>query len=91
MAIGATVFLAFSIIFTIFSFAATGSVGGELYSITKKTAQLREQNRQLMEDLAAKQSLTRLQEYAVTSGFVPIRALTEVTAQDTKVALDIAR
>ncbi len=91
MALGSTVFLLFSIIFTIFSFASTGSLGGELYSISKKTAQLQEQNRRLTETLAKKQSLSALAQKAIADGYVPIQSLTNVTPQDTKVALDIAR
>lgn len=90
-ALASTAFLLFAIIFTIFSFASTGSLGGELYSISKKTAQLQEQNRRLTEILAKKQSLSLLAQKALSEGYVPIQSLTTVTAQDTKVALDIAR
>lgn len=86
-----TGFLLFSIVFTIFSFASTGSVGGELYSLSKKTMQLQEQNRRLTEILAKKRSLTVLAQKAVESGFVPVLSLTQVAVQDTKVALDVAR
>lgn len=86
-----TLVLGVACLTTIISFAATGSVGGELYTLRKKTAQLSEQNKKITAQIASLQSLQSLYEKAVAQGYIPTTHLTTVQLKDTKVALDIVR
>ncbi len=80
-------FLVGAVFFNVFSYASLGTVGGELYAITLKTDQLVSQNQKITEQLALKTSLRDTLRSAETQGFVPVSKLTQLSIQDTKVAL----
>lgn len=83
-------FLVASALCSVFSYASLGTVGGELYAITLKTEQLHAQNQRLTESLAQKQSLKNTLLTAESKGYVPVTKLTQIDAQDTKVALQVS-
>ncbi len=83
-------FVCAAAILNVVMYASVGSVGGELYAISRKTDQLKSANQTLRETLAKQQSLHETLSQAQATGYIPITGLTAVESKDTKVALGVS-